>query len=189
MKTIKLLLTESVDNLGIVGDVVTVKPGYARNFLLPRGYVTEPTQRNIERLAERRHQVEQEIRKQRLDQEQSIEKMAGLELTVQRSANEQGILFGGVSQHDIAELLRGEGYEIDDRAVRIGDQIKRLDTYVIPIVLTNDLRTEVKLWVVSDKPREDLETTDQAEGEQEEATPGEQRPVKSDAKAVAPSES
>jgi hypothetical protein len=85
-----------------------------------------------------------------------LEKLKGLEVTIQRSANEQGILFGGVSQHDISQALKAEGFEVDDRAVRIGQQIKRLDSYTIPIVLANDLKTEIKLWVVSDKPGEQL---------------------------------
>jgi len=157
MKTIELLLTESVENLGIVGDVVKVRPGYARNFLLPRGIATAPTPGNIARLAERRKQAEQEMKQLRAAQEELLAKLEGLEITAQRSANEQGILFGGVSQHDIAELLQAEGYPIEDRAVRIGQQIKRLDSYMIPIVLANDLKTEIKLWVVSDKPAEDLE--------------------------------
>ncbi|MEE9211271.1 MAG: 50S ribosomal protein L9 [Phycisphaeraceae bacterium] len=171
MKMIELLLTENVQNLGIVGDVVKVRPGYARNFLLPRGMATDPTPGNINRLAERHKQVEQEMRRFRLAQADLIQTLEGYELTLQRSANEQGVLFGGVSQHDIAEALRAAGFEIEDRAVRVGHQIKRLDSYPVPIVLADDLRTEIKLWVVSDKPAEELDTEaagreeDQAEAE------------------------
>ncbi len=161
MKTRQLLLTENIDNLGIVGDVVRVKTGYARNFLLPRGLATQPTEGNVKRLAERRAQVEQELLKLRAANEALLAKLEGYELTLQRSANEQGVLFGGVSQRDIAEALREEGLGVEDRAVRIGEQIKRLDTYEIPIVLANDLKTHIKLWVVSDKPTEDLETDNQ----------------------------
>ena len=169
-KQIQLLLTENVDNLGIVGDVVAVKPGYARNFLLPRALATTPTPRNIEKLAERRKQVEEELRQLRAAQQGLVERLEGVELTIQRSANEQGILYGGISQHDITEALREEGFTmIEDRHVRIGVQIKRLDSYMIPIVLAPDLKTEIKLWVVSDKPIEELEaqTEGEAEGEGE----------------------
>jgi large subunit ribosomal protein L9 len=158
MKLIKLLLTENVDNLGIVGDVVNVRPGYARNFLLPRQLATKPTEGAVKRLAERRAVVEKEMQEYRVKLEALLEKVKGVELTLQRSANEQGILFGGVSQHDISQALQAEGFDIDDRAVRIGAQIKRLDSYTIPIVLAKDLKTEIKLWVVSDKPSEKLET-------------------------------
>jgi large subunit ribosomal protein L9 len=161
MKTIELLLTENVDNLGIVGDVVRVRPGYARNFLLPRALATVPTKGAIARLAERRKQVEAELKLKREQREAVLTKLEGVEITIQRSANEQGILFGGVSQHDIAEALRAEGYDVEDRAVRIGEQIKRLDSYIIPLVLEKDLKTQIKVWVVSDKPAENLETEEE----------------------------
>lgn len=156
-KSIELLLTESVDNLGIVGDVVKVRPGYARNFLLPRALAIKPTPGAIKRLAERRAEVERELKARRAVLEGIFEKLQNHEITLQRSANEQGVLFGGVSQHEIAEALKADGFSVvDDRMVRIGQQIKRLDSYQIPIVLANDLKTEIKLWVVSDKPAEQL---------------------------------
>jgi len=158
MKTSRLLLTENVDNLGIVGEVVRVKTGYARNFLVPRGLATVPTQGAIKRLAQRRAQVEQELRERRAGLEVTLAKMTDHEISMQKSANEQGVLFGGVSQHDIAEALRADGFPIEDRAVRVGEQIKRLDAYEIPIVLANDLKTHIKLWIVSDKPAGELET-------------------------------
>lgn len=168
MKTLKLLLTETIDNLGIVGDVVQVRPGFARNFLLPRGYATDPSQGNINRLAARRAEVEKELAEKRAQLEVMLAKLEGHEVTLERSANEQGILYGGISQHDVAEMLRAEGFQIDDRAVRLGDQIKRLDSYTVPLVLAADLKTEIKLWVVSDKPLEELDGAEAAEGSAQE---------------------
>ncbi len=166
MKTIELLLLENVSNLGIVGDVVKVKPGYARNYLLPRGLATTPSEKAIQRLAERRAQVAAEMARIRAEQEALIEKISGFELTIMRSANEQGVLYGGVSQHDIAQALRDEGFAmIEDRHVRIGDQIKRLDSYNVPVVIDKELKTEIKVWVVSDKPAEELDSEDEVEGE------------------------
>ena len=161
MRTNKLLLTDNVANLGIVGDVVQVKPGYARNYLVPQGLAAPPTPGNIKRLAQRRAEVEKELRQQRSIREAMLTKLEGCEITMQRSANEQGVLFGGVSQRDIADELRNEGFAVEDRDIRIGDQIKRLDSYEIPVVLAVDLKTTIKLWVVSDKPTEDLDTDDQ----------------------------
>jgi large subunit ribosomal protein L9 len=163
MKTIELLLTENVENLGIVGDVVKVRPGYARNFLLPRAKAMTPSKGAIARLAERRKEVEAEMKVQREQRAALLEKLVDLEITIERSANEQGVLFGGVSQHDIAQALQAEGFDVDDRAVRIGEQIKRLDSYIVPIALANDLKTQIKVWVVSDKPAEELEDGEQAE--------------------------
>ncbi len=170
MKTIELLLLDNVANLGIVGDVVKVRPGYARNYLLPHGLATAPTPGAIAQLAERRAQVEKELAALRETQKTLIEKLTGYELTIMRSANEQGILYGGVSQHDITEALAAEGFEVEDRFIRVGDQIKRLDSYDIPVVIDKELKTEIKLWVVSDKPAEELgeveaEVDEEAEGE------------------------
>lgn len=155
MKQIELLLLETIDNLGIVGDVVKVKPGYARNYLLPHGLAEAPTEEKIQELSARRAEVEAELKKLRGEQEALIEKLSDVELTLERSANEQGLLFGGVSQHDIAEALQAEGHAVEDRHVRIGEKINRLDTYDIPIQLAKDLKCEIKLWVVSDKPMEE----------------------------------
>ncbi len=168
MKQIKLLLLENVDNLGIVGDVVKVRPGYARNYLLPRGLAASPTEKAVERLADRRRQVEEQMRQLREQLKALIAKLEGHELTIERSANEQGILYGGVSQHDIAEALRAEGFDVEDRYVRIGEQIKRLDSYEVPIVIDKELKTQVKVWVVSDKPAEQLEAEAESEGASEE---------------------
>ncbi len=165
MKQITLLLTQNVDNLGIVGDVVKVKAGYARNYLLPHGMATTPTQGAIDRLAEERARVEAEMKEVFAKQAAIIEKLEGHEITMKRAANEQGLLFGGVSQHEIALALREDGFEIEDRYVRIGEQIKRLDSYEIPVVINKELKTHIKLWVVSDKPQEQLE----AEAKEEEA--------------------
>ena len=156
MKTIKLLLLDNVANLGIVGDVVSVRPGYARNYLLPHGLASTPTPGAIAKLAQRRAEVEKELAALRTTQEALIQKLEGYELTLERSANEQGILYGGVSQHEIAVALTEAGFAIEDRFVRIGDQIRRLDSYDIPVVIDKELKTEIKLWIVSDKPAEEL---------------------------------
>lgn len=166
MKTIELLLTENVENLGIIGDVVRVRPGYARNFLLPRGSAMAPSAGAIARLAERRKEVEAEMKVQRKEREALFARVEELELTIERSANDQGVLFGGVSQHDIAEALRAKGFDIEDRAVRIGEQIKRLDTYYVPLALASDLKTQIKLNVVSDVAPE-VEEEEQVQDDQD----------------------
>ena len=177
MKTIELLLLENVDNLGIIGDVVTVRPGYARNYLLPHGLATVPTPGAVKALEARRAEVEAEMKKLVAAQEELVSKIDGYELTIERAANEQGVLFAGVSQHDIALAMQEAGFDIEDRFVRIGEQIKRLDSYQIPLVINRDLKAEIKLWVVSDKPAQELEPEAAGEGEMEvagrDATEGE----------------
>ena len=171
-RTVQLLLVENVDNLGIVGDVVHVKPGFARNYLLPHGIAVPPSPEKIEELAAKRAEEAARLAKLAEEQRGMIDKLEGFELTVERSANENGLLYGGVSQHEIALALPAAGFAIDDRHVRIGDQIKRLDSYDIPIVVNKDLKTEIKLWVVSDDPS--VQADPEAEAEADEPAEGEQ---------------
>jgi len=174
MKNVTLLLTENVANLGIVGDVVDVRPGYARNYLLPRDLATVPSEANVRRLQARRQQVQEELAREREQMAQMFERLDGFELTIKRSANEQGVLYGSVAQRDIAEALEAEGYAVPDRAVRIGERIERLDSFRIPLEL-DELTAEIKLWVVSDKPLEALETGEE-EAEAPEADAAEPAP-------------
>lgn len=151
-KSYELLLTENVDNLGIVGDVVTVRSGFARNYLLPRGFAVKPTEGAKKRLAERRAQVEAELAALRRELEAMVEKLSGFEVTLTRSCNDQGWLYGSVTQGDIAHALREAGFtRVLDRHIRIGQGIKRVDSYEIPIQIDRDLKTEIKLWVVPDR--------------------------------------
>ena len=162
-KHVELLLLENVDNLGIVGDVVDVRAGYARNYLLPMQLATVPTEEAKQAVAARRAEVERQLREKREQQEKLIEKLEGHEITLMRSANDQGVLFGSVTQHDLAVALQEEGYNVTERDVRIGEPFKRLDSYMVPIKLADDLITEIKLWIVSDKPLDAASEDEEAE--------------------------
>ena len=167
-RNVQLLLTENVDNLGIVGDVVKVRPGYARNFLLPYGLATSPTEGNMKRLEEKRAEVERQLREKRRQQETMIANLTDREITLKRAANEEGVLYGSVTQQDIASALQELGFNITERDVRIGTPIKQLDSYDIPIQVADDLKTQIKVWVVSDKPAEELIAEETEEGEESE---------------------
>ena len=160
-KSVKLLLTENVDNLGIVGDVVNVRIGYARNFLLPRGLATEPSDELLEQLAEKRKQAEKELAELRKQREALIKKIDGLELTMSRSCNDAGHLYGSVTQQDIASALTELEYPVQPREVRLSHTIKRIDTYDVLIKFDSDLEATIKLWVVADREldteREEME--------------------------------
>lgn len=151
-KIAELLLLENVESLGIVGDVVKVKAGYARNYLIPHGYATIPTDHAKKALAEKRAKVQAQLVQLRKDMEAMIEKLDGFEITLQQSCNDHGFLYGSVTQKDIANALNEAGFpQVHDRHVRLGTSIKRIDSYMIPIQLDQDLKTEVKLWVVADR--------------------------------------
>lgn len=150
-KSLKLLLVENVDNLGIVGDVVSVRTGYARNFLLPRGLATKPSEDLVRSLAAKRAEAEKLIAQQRAQREALIKSLEGFEMTMQRSCNEQGILYGAVTQQDIASAMRALGHAVSPRDVRLPVAIKRVDHYDVQIKFATDLATNVKVHVVADR--------------------------------------
>lgn len=153
-KSYKLLLTDNVESLGIVGDVVTVRAGYARNFLLPRELATTPSAEKIASLAAKRAAAEKMLSELRAQRESMIEKLEGYELTLERSCNDQGLLYGSVTQQDVANALVAAGFTVRPRDVRITQTIKRIDHYDILIRPEVDLEATVKLHVKSDRPLE-----------------------------------
>jgi large subunit ribosomal protein L9 len=158
----KLLLCKNVDHLGIVGDVVVVSPGYARNYLLPYGLATEPTQANMRRLAEARKQAELERIRQREVLESVAARLKDAEVTIHARANEDGVLYGSVGKKEIAAALMAEGFPIKPEHVVLDPPIRHLDNVSVDIRLAADLRTPVKVWVVREKSAEE-------EGEEEAA--------------------
>ncbi|MEQ8850589.1 MAG: 50S ribosomal protein L9 [Phycisphaerales bacterium] len=161
-RTVKLLLTENVDNLGIVGDVVSVKLGYARNFLLPRGFATTPSDDLINQLADKRKKAEAELAELRKQRQALISKMDGLEMTITRACNDQGHLYGSVTQQDIAAALTELGYPVKAREVRLAYTIKRVDKFDVTVKFDSDLEAHINLWVEADR---ELESDDRDEME------------------------
>lgn len=162
-KNVKLLLTESVEALGIVGDVVNVRIGYARNFLLPRNMATTPSDEAIKAVAAKRAEAERALAQLRKDREALIQKMNGIEISIQRSCNDMGHLYASVTQQEIAGALAAAGYPgVKPRDVRLNQNIKRIDAYDIHIKFEADLEATVKLWVLADR-KLDLDKTDEVE--------------------------
>lgn len=160
----KLLLRKNVDSLGIVGDVVDVASGYARNYLLPHGLATEPTAGNVRQLAEARRIAERERAEERARLELLAERLQDVEVTIRAAANEDGVLYGSVSKKDIAVALEEEGYIVTTDRIQLHTPIRHLDNVKVDVRLADDLFGSVKVWVVRDKP-----LTDDEESEVEEA--------------------
>lgn len=150
-KNITLLLTENVDSLGIVGDVVTVRSGYARNYLLPRGFVTEPSEEKVKALAQRRAEAEAAVALLRKDREKLVERLEGAEVEVVRSCNDLGMLYGSVTQQDVADALVKAGFGVKARDVRLPQAIKRVDHYELTVKLAADLEASIRLNVKADR--------------------------------------
>jgi len=154
-RDITLLLIENVDNLGIVGDIVKVRAGYARNFLLPRGLATAPDDALIEQLADKRAEAEKQLAAERSQREAMASKLDGLEITMTRACNDQGVLYGGVTQQDIAKALGTLGYSVRPREVRLPFAIKRVDSYDVSVRLDADLESHIRLFVEADRTLDD----------------------------------
>jgi large subunit ribosomal protein L9 len=150
-KTVELLLTESVENLGIVGDVVKVRTGYARNFLLPNNVATTPNDGLIESLKAKRAQAQADMAAQRTQRADTVSKLNGYELTIERSCNDQGILYGSVTQQEISQALINAGFAVRPRDVRLSHAIKRVDNYDVHIKYETELETYIKLHVKPDR--------------------------------------
>lgn len=170
---VQLLLTETVDNLGIVGDVVNVRTGYARNFLLPNNLATTPTEEKIQALAAKRAEAEQHQRELRSQREALIAKLEGVEITLKRSCNDQGQLYGAITQQDISAALAELGHGVKPREIRIAQTIKRVGTDHITVKVAADLEAEVTLHVEADR---ELEADRRGRHEGEPGAEGEAQP-------------
>ena len=147
----KLLLCKNVEKLGIVGDIVDVAAGYARNYLVPYGLATEPTQANIRALAKARRGAEKELAEQRTQLERLRDILDGVEVTIRAKANEEGVLYGSVGPREVAAALEEEGHYVKPEQVALSEPIKQLDSVAVELRLTEDLRSSIKVWVVRDK--------------------------------------
>ncbi len=145
---IQLILTQQVPHLGSSGDLVKVKPGYARNYLVPQGLATFATANNL-RLVEKHHQRIKELEEARCADLQNLAaQIAQRSLTIEANANAEGHLYGSVNADQIAEALRNEGFTILSENIRIEGPLKELGLYTIRVHLAHEIEGEVKLWVV-----------------------------------------
>jgi large subunit ribosomal protein L9 len=156
MANVKLLLKESIKHVGKVGDVVEVSAGYARNFLLPKDLAMKPTPGNIKKIEEKRKEIERMERERRDQQAAMLKQLEGIEVTLERKANEQGHLFGSVSATDIAKGLQAQGFNVQPDDVNLPGKLDRIDKYMVTIKFAEDLATEIKVYVAPDSESKSL---------------------------------
>jgi large subunit ribosomal protein L9 len=150
MATVKLLLKESIKNVGRVGDIVEVSPGYARNYLLPHDLAVQPTPNNVKKVEERRKEIERQERERRDQQARMIQQLAGVEVHLERRANEQGHLFGSVTATDVAKGLQAQKFNVEPEDVLLPGKLDQVRDYTVTIRFAEDLTAEVKVWVHAD---------------------------------------
>ena len=153
---VKVLLKESIRHVGRVGDIVDVSAGYARNYLIPNDLAVEPTPNNIKKIEARKKEIEEIERQKRAQQAELIKRLAGTELTLERRANEQGHLFGSVSATEIAKALDAAGFKVEADDVLLPGKLDRIEKYTVVVAFTEELRTDVKVWIAPDAESKEL---------------------------------
>ncbi len=160
----KLLLRTDVPHLGFVGDIVEVKDGYARNYLIPQNLAVEPTPDNIKRIEEEKKIIEAKRAEELKAKKALAERINGMEITIVVNANEQGHLFGSVGPKEIAEELIKEGYNIDPDNIKLDEHIKLVDKYEVTIELAPEATATITVWV---SPAKQEQTESDGEKEEE----------------------
>jgi large subunit ribosomal protein L9 len=147
MAHVKLILREEVPKLGHAGDVVSVKPGYARNYLIPQGLATHASEGRLAQVEHDKRQIAERVEREKKLQESLRDRIQSLTLEVEAQAGEGGKLFGSVTAMQIAELLAEKGVEVDRRRVALSGPIKEVGEHTVPIRLHRDVEAEVKVVV------------------------------------------
>ena len=144
----EVILQEDVDNLGAMGDVVKVKPGYARNFLLPRGLALEANRRNLATLEHTMRLIEVKRERQRKAARAAADQIEGLVLEIKVKAGEEDQLYGSVTNMDIEKLFSARGVSVDRRKIDLKDPIKKLGTYRISVGVAHEVKANFTLKVL-----------------------------------------
>ena len=151
MRNVKVILRHDVPTLGSEGDIVGVKAGYARNFLLPKGHAFEATPAALKRIEEERRRLEVHAKRDFLEARRRAAQLEGVSLTFHARAGEEGKLFGSITSGDIADRLKELGtldFEIDRRQIVLEEPLKALGVFAIPVRLHHDVQPEIKVWVI-----------------------------------------
>jgi large subunit ribosomal protein L9 len=143
----KILLREDVDDLGARGEIVRVKAGYARNYLLPRKLAVEANAGNVKQIERERELLLKKAATERATADAQAEKMSTLVLTFQRKAGEQGALYASVTSMDIAEALQERGYEVDRHRLHLREPLKRIGDFKVPLRLHRDVTVDLQVKV------------------------------------------
>lgn len=148
----ELLLKQNIEHLGRLGDVVKVKSGYARNYLLPRGLAVMVTKSNLAAIEQARAEALAEEQKRVAAMKEVAQKLAEASVTIEGRANAEGHLFGSVTATNIAASLRDKGIAVEDKQVRLPQPLKEIGVYDVVVHLHTTVEATVKVWVVQQKP-------------------------------------
>jgi large subunit ribosomal protein L9 len=166
VSSVKLILKESVHNLGEAGDVVSVKPGYARNYLLPQGKAIPATESRVAELEHHKRILAEKVAKDLKDLRSRKQALEGLSLQIAARAGEGGRLFGSVTAAQIADALAQAGHEVDRRRIDVREAIKEIGKHSVPVKLHREVVAKITVDVIAQTAPEEAE--EQLEGGPEE---------------------
>jgi len=146
----KVILIEDVDDLGRAGEILNVKDGYGRNYLIPKKKALPATPDNVRKMERVRRELEAARNKARADAERLAERIRSLSLTLPRKAGEGDKLFGSVTSMDIQRALKDEGIEVDRKRILLDEPIKSLGLFHVRVRLHQEVTAELKIWVVQE---------------------------------------
>ncbi len=143
----EIILLRDVPSLGRAGEIVRVKDGYARNYLIPKGFAEPATAENIRVLQERKRHMERKLKRE-LEKARSLaERLSQIKCVLRRPAGSEGKLFGAVTSADIEEALRALGFEIDRKRIEIDEPIKTLGSHTVSLRLHPEVKVELEVWI------------------------------------------
>lgn len=149
MAHLKVILTEDVDSLGDAGDLVSVRAGFARNYLVPQGKAVLATAGRVKEIEHHKRLVAEKLERERKEFERARDRIQSLSLEVAMQAGEEGKLFGSVTAIQIADLAAQQGVEIDRRRIQLDEPIKEVGEHVVPVRLHREVTAQLKLKVVA----------------------------------------
>jgi len=145
-----IILTEDVESLGSAGDLLKVKDGFARNFLIPGGKAMVATTQNVKMLEHQKQLVQSKLNKLKREAELLAGKIGAISCTVAKPVGEEDKIFGAVTAADIQSSLAHEGLTIDKRIILLEEPLKSLGIFTVPIKLHPDVTAQLKVWVVKE---------------------------------------
>lgn len=150
----KIILAKDVEKLGSAGDLVKVKDGYARNYLIPKGLALVASEKSEKQLEFNRRMIEKKINTEIIEAKLVASKLAACEIKVKKKVGEEGKLFGSVTNREIEEALREQGFEINHRNIILDSNIKKSGVYEVEVKLFREVKGMFKLWVISEDSEE-----------------------------------
>ena len=144
----KIILLDDVENLGLAGDIVVVKPGYARNRLIPRGLALRASNKNIAVASERKKVADVKLERENIALQKLAKKLSNVEITIEVNVGEEEKMFGSITNLDVHKELTSKGFDLEKNQIIIDEPIKALGIYHAKVKIAKDITSDVKLYVI-----------------------------------------